>query len=243
MADEREPLDTTIRIVAPENIAFSYRLAGPFRRIPALLIDLAILFVVIWISATVLVMAGLQAGLGVFLALLFLLFWGYGGFCETYLNGQTPGKMAMGIRVISVEGLPIDAQQAILRNLLRVADITFYCLTAGVSYLVTERFQRIGDLAAGTMVVIEEKRQLRAVRQVNDPRIDSLLAELPATFTPDADMTEAIASYIRRRDLLGPARRKEVASHLALPLIQHLQLPVGTDPDWLLIALYKRVYG
>lgn len=243
MVKEREPLDTTIRIVAPENIAFSYRLAGPFRRFPALLIDVAILFFVIWVSATVLIMAGMQAGFGVFLAFLFLLFWGYGGFCETYLNGQTPGKMAMGIRVISVEGLPIDAQQAILRNLLRVADITFYCLTAGVAFLVTRRFQRVGDIAAGTMVVIEEKRQLRAARQVSDPRIEELLAEIPATFTPDADMTEAIASYIRRRDLLGPARRREVANHLAQPLVSQLRLPASTDPDWLLIALYKRVYG
>jgi uncharacterized RDD family membrane protein YckC len=243
MANDFEPLDTTIQIIAPENISFSYRLAGPFRRLPAVLIDVLICVVSIWAVGTLLFFLGLQAGVGLFFAFLFLLVWGYGGICETYLNGQTPGKMAMRIRVISTEGLPIDAQQAILRNLLRVVDIAMYFLVGGVAFLFTRRFQRLGDLAAGTMVVIEEKRRLRAVRQVSDPRIDQLLADLPATFEPDATMAEAIAGYIGRRDLLGHARRREVANHLAQPLIRKLNLPASTDPDWLMIALYKRVYG
>lgn len=237
-----EPLDTTIRIVAPENISFSYRLAGPFRRLPAFIIDLVVQGVLIWGTATLLMLSGVTASMGVFFAFTFLVVWCYGGVCETYLNGRTPGKIALGIRVISIEGLPIDPQQAILRNLLRIVDISMYMAVGAASFLVTKRFQRLGDLAAGTMVIVDENHHLRTVRSVSDPRVDALLGEIPATFQPDAAMAEALASYVQRRDLLGPARRTEVARHLANSLIRRFQLPPATDPDLLLLAMYKRVY-
>ncbi len=96
----------------------------------------------------------------------FLLLWFYGAFFETYWNGQTPGKWACKIRVISVDGRPVNTFQAVVRNLLRPADfapmlsielfsselppayiiptflVSFMCM------LLTKRFQRLGDLAA-----------------------------------------------------------------------------------------------
>ena len=127
MANSAEQLDTTIEIVTPENIAFDYRVAGPFRRFPAYLIDLGIRFGIValmWIGLSV--MAGIGGGplaVAIGLIAMFLLEWFYGGLFETYMNGQTPGKRVMGIRVLTVDGQPINGLQAVLRNILRTVDL------------------------------------------------------------------------------------------------------------------------
>ena len=110
-----DQLDTSIRIVTPENIAFYYQVAGPFRRLPAFAIDLAIRMG-FWILVICLLfftgaMAGsflrdlIEAlGTGFMLLLWFFLEWFYGAIFETYWNGQTPGKKLLGIRVLSTNG-------------------------------------------------------------------------------------------------------------------------------------------
>ncbi len=126
MAARSAPLDTTVEIVTPENIAFRYRLAGPFRRLPALSdrrghssggrrggVR----------SAPLLVLGRLGlpgVGFGVAMVCWFVLFWFYGGLFETFWNGQTPGKRLLGIRVLTLDGQPVNALQAILRNVLRI---------------------------------------------------------------------------------------------------------------------------
>ena len=96
-----EKLDSIIRVVTPENIAFEYRLAGPFRRLSAFLIDFAI---VILINFLVIFLFGMtvgmiSGGLATFMMLVtwFAVFWFFGGICETFLNGQTPGKWLLGL--------------------------------------------------------------------------------------------------------------------------------------------------
>ena len=128
MSPNPPQIDTTIEVIAPENIAFTYRVAGPFRRFPAYLLDFLI-------RVGVLIALGLLMGLlapaiggsggGCVLAGLFVLSWFYGGLFEAYWNGQTPGKRVMGLRVLSTNGRPIDGFQAVLRNLLRTVDISF----------------------------------------------------------------------------------------------------------------------
>src|SRR5262245_995920 len=120
MGFQDKPLDATIHVVTPENIAFEYRLAGPFRRLPALLLDLVIRGLVffalaIFFSLTVGMVSG---GLAVFILCVLWLFidWFYGGLFETFMNGQTPGKYLLGLRVLSDNGEPIDGMQAVLRN-------------------------------------------------------------------------------------------------------------------------------
>ena len=139
MAQRDKPLDATIDIVTPENISFRYRLAGPFRRLPAFLIDL-MLRIGIWIAIVFLL--GLADGLlsnqplfqtlralinafGItfILILIFIMEWLYGGLLETFWNGQTVGKRVMGIRVLSTDGQPINGLQAMMRNILRFADM------------------------------------------------------------------------------------------------------------------------
>ena len=177
MADHAAELDTSIEIVTPENIAFQYRVAGPFRRLPAYLIDLVIRFVVAAVGMYCLVLSfhaiGLgEAGLGVGLALWFIVAWFYGGVFETYFNGQTPGKRMMHIRVVSADGQPIAGWQAVLRNVLRFVDgqPMFSYQVGLVAASCNRRFQRLGDLVCGTMVVVEDRQRLDGVMRIGDPR-------------------------------------------------------------------------
>jgi uncharacterized RDD family membrane protein YckC len=194
MTRPRDELDSRVRIVTPENIAFEYRLAGPFWRLPAYLVDLAIRAILLWLISMVgLFGVGLAMGLGpglfvVFLAW-FLLEWFYGGLFETFWNGQTPGKRLFRLRVMSVDGQPIDALQAVLRNVLRFADglpvislgMFIPTFVVGlVTVAMNRRYQRLGDLACGTIVVIEEAQRLRGVTQIDNPQIREAAALIPS---------------------------------------------------------------
>jgi len=197
MANRRIQLDTTYQVVTPENIAFEYRIAGPFRRLPAYLLDLVIrvaVFIVLAILAGLAGIFGLFAGLGwaeglviaVAIVTAFILSFFYGGLFEAYWNGQTPGKRVMGIRVVSVDGSPITGLQAVLRNLLRFVDafplapitilfgmsdpslILILTYQVGLfSSLASKRYQRVGDIVSGTLVIVEEKAAVYGVARVD----------------------------------------------------------------------------
>ena len=249
MQDAAKQLDTRIEIVTPENIAFQYRVAGPFRRLPAYLIDLAIRWaialVALFVFGFVFGAAGLGGvGIGVWLTLAFVLTWFYGGVFETLWNGQTPGKRAMRIRVLSVDGQAVNALQATLRNVLRTVDSQpgmFYLLGLGAATM-NDRFQRLGDLACGTMVVIEERQWIGGVTRIDDPEAIQLAAQLPVGFQPDRSLARALATYVGRRKTFHPTRRDQIARHLGVPLREKLDLPPETNLDQLLSALYHRTF-
>lgn len=251
------PLDTRIEIVTPENIAFEYRLAGPFRRLPAYLLDV-IVQVIVWVVAALGVEltgtllapyfgAWLTEGVGwgALLTFTFLLTWFYGGFFETVWNGQTPGKRVFQLRVLTVDGQPINAQQAVLRNLLRAVDWLPVMPPYGLALVTaacTERFQRLGDLACGTMVVVEESRGRGALARVDEPEVLRLAAALPAGASVSPALARALSSYVVRRRTLPWGRRVEIARHLAEPLRKLYGLPAATSYDLLLCALYYRTF-
>lgn len=255
------PIDTRIEIVTPENIGFQYRVAGPFRRLPAYLVDLCIRLVIIValaISLIAFASVGLHGlGFGVLLVGYFLLEWFYGGLFETYCNGQTPGKRLTGLRVVSDEGQPINGWQAVLRNFLRAADslpailisisdttaipVPTYLLGL-VAATVTDRCQRLGDLAAGTMVIVEEPQRHYGLARVTEPTAVRLAAELPANFQAGRDLARGLAAYVQRRHAFGKVRRAEVAGHIGQPLMEQFGLPARTDPDLFLCALYYHVF-
>lgn len=266
MATGKHQLDARIDIVTPENIAFQYRLAGPFSRLLAYLIDALIRALAIAMLAGALMMTGgmtglLGLGLGATLLAWFVLEWFYGGLFETYWNGQTPGKRMMNLRVVTVDGRPINALQAVLRNLLRAVDglpmIDVFALFSGAapeanifpSFLVglvactmNGRFQRLGDLACGTMVIIEDRHRLLGVSRVNDPQVIAMAAALPAQFVAGRSLARALAMYVERRTYFAPARRAEIAAHLGRVLAEKLQLPPSVSHDLLLCAAYYRTF-
>lgn len=253
MPSESAPLDTRIEIVTPENIAFQYCIAGPFRRLPAYLVDVLLRTAVI-VAALIGValvfgargMPGL--GLGMTLVAWFVLDWFYGGLFETYWNGQTPGKRLMRIRVVSDEGQPINGLQAVLRNFLRSVDAMPVVFVAPTYLLglfsssMNNRFQRLGDLAAGTMVIVEEPQRHYGVARVSEPEAIRLAAELPANLVISRSLARALSSYVQRRQAFAWRRRAEIAMHVAEPMRQKLGLPPGTSHDLLLCALYHRAF-
>ena len=249
MVDNTGHLDTHIEIVTPENIAFQYRVAGPFRRLPAFLVDLAIRLAVAVAGMIVAMLlfgvAGIEGvGFGLGMLLWFALAWFYGGLFETFWNGQTPGKRLMGIRVVSVEGQPITALQAVLRNILREVDaqpLWFYQVGL-VAATLNQRFQRLGDLACGTMVVVDGKHRLEEVTRTGEPEAVRLAALVPPSFEPSRSLARALAAYVQRRRIFPWGRRMEIARHLGEPLRQKFQLPVNIDLDLLLCGLYHRAF-
>ena len=249
MLSGADQLDTRIEIITPENIAFQYRVAGPFRRLPAYLMDALIRAVIIFLGGLVFSFtfgfSGLPGlGLGMVLILWFVLSWFYGGLFETFWNGQTPGKRMMRIRVVSVDGQPINGIQAVLRNFLREVDAQpFYFFQVGLlAAMMNNRFQRLGDMAAGTMVVVEEGHWLRGLTQMNDPEVAQLAAQIPVNYLAKRSLARALSAYVERRSSFPWGRRMEIARHLAEALREQFNLPSNTNLDLLLCALYYRTF-
>lgn len=245
MARKDKPLDSTLQVVTPENIAFEYQLAGPFRRLPALLLDfffvIAVLIIMsILISSTI---GFVSSGLANFIAAVagFTIWWFYAAIFETFLNGQTPGKYILGLRVLSIHGEPINGMQAVLRALLSTADL--FLGVVGLTVMsMNRRHQRLGDLVAGTIVVVEDRKWLTGVAKLDDPRAIQLAAYLPPNFVVSRTLARALSTYVERRRFFTPLRRREVARHLAEPLLGRFGLPPDTSYDLLLCALYYRTF-
>lgn len=233
------PLDTTLLLVSPENIAFHFRLAGPATRAVALAIDLVVMGMVaflIFLPFTLTEVLG--SFLGLLLVVLFFLWWGYGAAFEVFNNGQTLGKASLGLRVVSQSGLTINASQAVLRNLIRGIDVAWPLFPGVVSMVATSRFQRLGDLAAGTVVVLDRSR-----RQPRPPELpeaaEPLVGLIPHGFTPGPALAQALAEYVGRRGDLTPGRRRELAGFAAARLCAAWGVPPVDDPDALLCAVYE----
>ena len=165
--------DEDLAILSAENVSFSLETAGLGSRLAALSVDSAIQLTVAALVA--LGGAGLEEyfGLsrfitpfwqsvmqGIWLILGFALFFGYYFFFEWRWDGQTPGKRFFGLRVTMLDGLPLGLWPALIRNIVRVVDFLplFYGFGAAIC-LATNLNQRGGDLAAGTIVVFEGKRE------------------------------------------------------------------------------------
>jgi len=163
-------MDEHVTISTPEQIAFQYETAGIGSRFLASLLDHLILYTILsMVYCGVVAIAGAGAfllsddeGLAIYLALafliivIFLIFWGYFVIFETIWNGQTPGKRAIKLRVIRRSGQPIGAGEAMIRNLVRLVDMLpgFYGIGL-VAMFVDKEGRRLGDLAAGTIVIRE----------------------------------------------------------------------------------------
>jgi uncharacterized RDD family membrane protein YckC len=239
-------LDNVAEVETPEQVRFRYRLAGPGRRGLAYLIDLAlrgavllVIFVIASLAFGVKRPDALGASTGVQLVVLFLLDWGYFVFFETTSAGRSPGKRALGLRVVKEGGGPIGFLDSVLRNLLRAADFlpTGYALGLLVS-AGDARFRRLGDRLAGTMVIVEERGGLSAPLVLDPPPTAAELAALPSRPPFAVWEREAIDIFLRRTDL-APARRDELAGQVAPILARRVGMRPG-DPVRFLALLHQR---
>jgi len=170
------------RVLTPESVEFVYELGGLGSRMLAALIDHLIilgLLLAVWIVAltigafTAFMLLPVAAALA--LIGVFLVNFGYFTYWEWKWNGQTPGKRAMDLRVIDDRGMNIDLFQALLRNLFRLVDLTpaFYGF-GGIAALLNPRQKRIGDWAAGTLVVRVRKRVMPSAIMAPNEKYNSI---------------------------------------------------------------------
>ena len=241
-----EPLDTTVSLITPERIVFFYPLAGPFRRLFAYILDLFVLALIVFILAMIsfALTLGSPSSAGIILVGYFFLSWGYGILCEAFLNGQTLGKKALHIRVVTDQGVPITGAQATLRNVVGTVDglIPFAFMPGLASLCLTQRFQRLGDLAAGTMVIVEEPSVRAGVTKVNEPAVEALLPWLPLRIAAGKDLSRALSDYVKARLNFSAALRNEMAAPLARPFRRRFGLPNDSTSDAVLCAVYHRVF-
>ncbi|MCH9686200.1 MAG: RDD family protein, partial [Deltaproteobacteria bacterium] len=216
-------LDTIAWADSPEQVRFEYRVAGPARRGIAYLIDTLIKWVVLIVLAGLLMLGGMQMDeltgwtFGIFVLVVFALEWGYYVVFETLMGGRSPGKKSMRLRVVKEGGYPINIVDSLLRNLLRAADFlpSFYALGTGVM-VFDSRFRRLGDLVAGTMVVVEERAHMGTAVKLQPAVTPQELATMPSTAILRPAERETLDLFVRRLDRLSPARADELAE-LVLP--------------------------
>ena len=146
-------IDERLEIETPEGTLLTLSLAGPIPRAMAYGIDLLIRLIIFAIIAILVGVFG-NVGTGMILISLFLLEWFYPTLFEALRNGQTPGKKFMGIAVVHSNGTPLSFNGSLIRNLLRTADaFPLFYLLGFISTLISPRFQRLGDMAANSVVI------------------------------------------------------------------------------------------
>ncbi|MCU7906049.1 MAG: RDD family protein [Candidatus Thiodiazotropha sp. (ex Epidulcina cf. delphinae)] len=199
-------LDTVRRYEIPEGVLLDFRLAGPVVRACAWAIDAALRGLLYLILALLMALFG---GVGTALMLIgfFLIEWFYPVVFEIY-NGATPGKRAMGILVIQDNGTPVTPSASVIRNLLRAADFLPFLYAAGlVTMLINREFKRLGDLAAGTLVVYRDRQQERIQPPV------SATSKPPVELSEDEQLT--LLAFAERGETLSIGRRRELAELLS----------------------------
>lgn len=228
-------MKSQLRIRTPEGILFAYPLAGPIARCLAWGIDLvAISAISQGISMLLMLTAVVSLDIALALATLtyFVVSIGYGVFTEWAWRGQTIGKRFLRLRVMDAQGLHLQFHQVLLRNLLRFVDIlpAFY-LVGGCACLMSRRAQRLGDLAASTVVVYHARHVEPDLDQLLAGKFNSLRqhphleARLRQRASPD-EARLALQSLIRR-DELTPEARVTIFQDLA----EHFKGLVAFPPE------------
>ena len=243
--------DTTIACLTPEYTSVQWRIAGPTARLCAWLIDLLIRIGLLVALITILSMAFISigfgnVGIGAFLLMYFLLDWFYGAVLEWLWHGQTVGKRALGIRVMTREGMAAGFSACVLRNFLRAADwLPFGYLGGAMVMMFNRDFRRLGDLVAGTVVVYQLTSPVRKRVALPSDISDELVAAIPEPFMAQLsrETLRAISHYMEVRVRFSAGRRQEIAGHLASAWRQKWALP-RIDSDRLLCVVYhKSFYG
>jgi len=215
-------------VETPECVRMTYRVAGPAARLGAYAIDTLLRGAIVLMSAMLIACTGIVfigSSLGLFLLIWFFVEWWYFAISEAIWNGLTVGKRAMGLRTIQKYGYPISWWPAILRNFLRAPDAMMLYGVGFIAMLQTHRFQRLGDLAAGTVVIHE-----RPVRLPTEPVILEKIKPLDrrecGSFVPAERTLALIDQFLSRRtnslERIAHERGHLMARDLAIVLAEKL---------------------
>jgi uncharacterized RDD family membrane protein YckC len=239
-----EDYQDRLRIATPEGVTVDLVLAGLGSRFTATLIDLTFKGLLILGAVLLATLIG-DLGLALYSVISFAVYFGYDVAFEVLASGQTPGKRWTGLRVLRDDGRPVDLLSSAIRNVVRLVDgLPLSYLPAMVSILVTRRNQRLGDLAAATIVVREPRRRegagftaARASASASAPLTFAgfglppgvgethhrAAARAPAAGPLDvsavtADDLAAIRGFLDRRADLPQAARDDLARRIAAAL-------------------------
>jgi len=237
--------EETLDIQTPENVAFGYQVAGIGSRFLATLLDTII---VVLLQVAVLIVLALIINIfdgsafadqlsawiiAIFGLIASLFCWGYYVFFEMLWNGQSPGKRWVGLRVIRIDGTPITLSESLIRNLARLVDFLPAAYGIGViTMFIDKQSRRLGDLAAGTLVV--QDRAPISIQSLSVKRTVNLgmqgltkisLDGFPVERLTDNDLS-LIEDFLMRRDQL--THRESLAVQILNTLYQRLGLPLPT---------------
>jgi uncharacterized RDD family membrane protein YckC len=144
---------------------------------------------------------------------------GYFLFFEWLMRGQTPGKKAMKIRVIRDDGTPVTIHEVFVRNVLRLIDFLPFAYGVGVIVMFPSRLsKRLGDIAAGTIVIKESQLDYRANADKKYTLAPVGIGEINAELT--LAERRLVTGFLQRRAELLPKARSELAQRLAIPLYE-----------------------
>ena len=231
-----------LRIRTPEGIVFAFSLAGPVTRCLAAAIDMFCAGALATFLGRLLGLAGVVAAdfaQALIVVGYFAISVGFGIVMEWSFRGQTVGKKLLRLRVVDASGLRLQFHQVVMRNLLRFVDMlpAFYLL-GGVVSLLSPRAQRLGDLAAGTIVIHQPKQSEPDLDQLLAGKFNSLrehphlAARLRQRVAPDE--ARLVLQALVRRDEFEPAARVALFGELAAHFKALVTFPaevVETMPD------------
>ena len=237
-------------IVTPEAVPLQLSEANVGSRTIAWFIDAIALGTAIVVMNVLIIMLGDDApipewvGITVLVVLNFLLFFGYPIAFETLWGGRTPGKAALGLRVVTVEGAPVRFRHAAIRAALGLVD---FWLTSGIAAvlatLLSKRHQRLGDLVAGTLVLRE--RTAAAAPTVNRFTVPVGAEDYADTIDPTGLAPrdyEATREFLLRAATLRAQARYDIGTRLAQGIAAKLQhgIPEGVSAELFLVCVAAR---
>jgi len=225
-------LETVSILETPEGATLKLRPAGAPVRALAWSIDLLIRSLLLFALGMVASFFG-EVGVGFYLIAIFFIDWFYNVVFEV-LRGATPGKRRLGLVVVNDNGTPVTWSASLLRNLLRVVDFLPFGYGLGLLWcLFHAQFKRLGDVAAGTLVVYRDTASEHAIAED--------MHKVPAITPPlalDYPAQQALMGFAERADRLSPERRVELAE-----LLQPLHRQSGEQSVRQLIAYAKAIAG
>jgi len=213
---------STLAIRTPEGVVFALQLASPVTRFLAWALDLVCISTATSLLGAVFQLLGiisLDLSRALTIVGFFVIQIGYGFFCEWLWRGQTFGKRLLRLRVVDAYGMRLQFSQIVIRNLLRFVDMlpAFY-LVGGITTLLNARTQRLGDLAANTVVIRSPQIEQPDLEQMMAGKYNSLRSHphLEARLRQKITPVEASLALqaILRRDEFDPRARAELFSRL-----------------------------
>lgn len=252
MTDDRHAV---LRVRTPEGVSFAFPLASPVIRLAAWVVDQATISAAWTLISMILALAGLlgrDVAAGVVTVGYFVLSTGYFMAMEWVWHGQTLGKRLLHLRVMDEQGLPLQPSQLVVRNLLRSVDVLpIAYLVGGVTALINRKAQRLGDIAAATIVVHEPPPPETALAGLGASKYNSLRGQqhLAARIRNGVgpELAQVALQALLRRDDLEAGARVELFARLTEHLRSVVSLPEeyteGISNEQFVRNVVELVYG